>query len=64
VFKQALEAGIRAGDIILGVDNKPFAMTMTQFQDYVRCTYIVGDKVTVNILRNGNREKVRMTLAK
>jgi serine protease Do len=64
VFKQALEAGIRAGDIIFGVDNKPFEMTMTHFQDYIRSTYIVGDKVTVDILRNGNREKVTMTLSK
>lgn len=64
VFKQAQEAGIRAGDIVLGLDDKQFEMTMTQFQDHVRRTYIVGDKVTINILRNGDRLKVTMTLLK
>jgi serine protease Do len=64
VFKQAKEAGIRAGDIVLGIDDRVLELTMTQFQDYVRCKYIVGDKVTINILRNGKREQVTMTLSK
>jgi membrane-associated protease RseP (regulator of RpoE activity) len=64
VSKQAKEAGIRAGDIILGVDEKPFEGDVDQFKEYIQNTYLVGERVTVNIVREGKREKVVMTLLK
>jgi membrane-associated protease RseP (regulator of RpoE activity) len=62
--KQAKEAGIRPGDIILGVDDKPFDGNLDTFKEYVQDTYLVGDKMTLNIVRDGNREKVVMLLLK
>jgi serine protease Do len=64
VSKQAKDAGIRAGDIILGVDDKAFEGDLDRFKEYVQNSYLVGDKVTVNILREGKREKVVMMLVK
>lgn len=56
------QAGIRAKDIIIGVDGKPLKMTMLQFNVYMRTNYNVGDKVTFNLFRKGKRIKVPMTL--
>src|SRR5205823_6521010 len=58
----AKAAGIRAGDVIVGVDGKSPEMTAAQFNAYVRVTYKVGDKVTYNILRDGKPVDVPLTL--
>jgi serine protease Do len=55
-------AGIQAGDVIVGVDGKSPEMTMAQFHAYIRITYKAGDKVTYNILRDGKRVDVPLTL--
>ena len=64
VSKQAKDAGIRAGDIILGVEDKPFEGDLDKFKEYVQNNYLVGDKVTVNMIRDGQREKMVMLLVK
>jgi predicted metalloprotease with PDZ domain len=58
----ARAAGIQAGDVIVGVDGKSLEMTMAQLNAHVRLTYRVGDKVTYNILRDGKRVDVPLTL--
>ena len=60
--KQAREAGIQGGDIVLGVDDKKLEMDMFAFLKYMRRNYLVGDKVTINIIRDGKRMNVDMTL--
>jgi hypothetical protein len=47
--------GVRAGDIILGIDNRPLEMTADEFLAHVRKNYLVGDRVTLNVLRDGKR---------
>jgi S1-C subfamily serine protease len=60
---QAREAGIRPGDIILGVDDRQLdGMDVIDFLRYVRRTYLIGDRVTVNLLRDGKRMNLPMTL--
>jgi predicted metalloprotease with PDZ domain len=59
----ARAAGVQAQDIILGIDQKPLEMTMLQFNAYVRLNYQVGDRITLNVLRNGNRLDLPMTLS-
>jgi hypothetical protein len=61
---QAAAAGVRGGDVILGVDDKALEMDVAEFQHYVRSNYLVGDKVTVNVLRDGQRLALTMTLAR
>ncbi len=58
----ASAAGVRPGDVIVGVDGKSLELTERQFQAYVRLAYKVGDKVTYNILRDGKRVDVSLTL--
>lgn len=59
---QAREAGILEGDIILGLDDQRLDMDVTGFNNYVRGNYLVGDRVTVNLLRDGKRHNFSMTL--
>jgi len=63
VTNLAKRAGIREGDIILGIDGKELAMTMLQFNAYVRLNYQVGDTITLEVLRDGRRLKMPLTLA-
>jgi S1-C subfamily serine protease len=62
VSLQAKEAGVRAGDVILGFDGKTLDMDAYEFSSYVRRHYLVGDQVVVNLIRDGKRENLTMTL--
>jgi predicted metalloprotease with PDZ domain len=62
VSKAAEQAGIRQNDILLGVDGRVLDMTARQFDAYIRVTYRVGDTITFNILRAGQRLDLPMKL--
>ena len=56
------QAGVRSGDVVLGFDDKRPEMTAEGFTRYVQNNYLVGDKVTINVLRDGKRQDFVMTL--
>jgi S1-C subfamily serine protease len=58
----ARQAGIQQNDIILGVDHKALDMTVGQFCVYLRLTYQIGDTITFQILRKGQRLDVPLKL--
>jgi hypothetical protein len=60
VTEPARQAGIRQGDVILGIDGKELEMTARQFSAYVRLSYKVGDRVTYNVRRG--QERLDLTL--
>lgn len=62
VHSQARDAGVRQDDIILGFDDKRLEMDCNKFIYFVRQNYLVGDRVTVSVLRDGERLKLPMTL--
>lgn len=62
VTPPARQAGVRQNDVIVGVDGKELEMTGRQFAVYVKLNYKVGDKVTYNLLRDGRRVDVELTL--
>ena len=64
VLTQAKNAGIKAGDVILGFDGRELQMTAYDFQTWVREKYILGDRVKINVIRNGKRMEIPMTLKK
>jgi serine protease Do len=64
VPEPARQAGIRKGDIILGIDDKKLEMTMLQFNAWIRLNYTVGQEVTYNIIRKGKRMNIPMELPK
>lgn len=59
---ESRQAGIRARDIILGIDGKELEMKMLQFNAYVRLNYKIGDRIVFNVVRNGVRRDIPMKL--
>lgn len=62
VHSHARKAGVQAGDIILGIDDRPFTGTADAFLQWVRGNYVVGDRVLINVMREGRRLTIPMTL--
>lgn len=54
--------GLRGGDILIGIDGQTFQGPGELLLAYVRRNYLVGDTITLNILRNGQRLHLRYTL--
>ena len=55
-------AGVQPDDIVIGLNQQPLEMTLEEFLAYVRRNYLVGDAVTLNVVRNGKRLDLPMTL--
>jgi serine protease Do len=64
VADPAKAAGVQAGDVIFGIDGKKLDLTMLQFNMYVRLKFKPGDRITFNLLRDGKRLDLPMTLPK
>ena len=54
--------GLREDDVIVGVDGLEAAMTMREFLAFLRRNYLVGERVTLNVLRGGKRAGLPLTL--
>ena len=62
VHSRAQAVGIRSGDIILGIDDKRLEGTDVDLQEYVRKEYLIGDRLVVNVLRDGKELRLEWTL--
>ena len=62
VHSAAKAMGVQVNDVIVGVDNKMLEMSMDQFLGFVRQNYLVGDSLTLNVLRNGKRIDLNVKL--
>jgi serine protease Do len=62
VHSRAQAAGIRAGDIIVGVDDRRLEGSDVDLQEYVRKEYLIGDRLVVNVLRDGKALRLEWTL--
>jgi S1-C subfamily serine protease len=54
--------GLKAGDVIVGLNGKGIDGTMDDFLGYVRREHLVGETVTLDVRRDGKPIEVRMTL--
>jgi hypothetical protein len=54
--------GIQRDDVVVGFDGVAVDGTMGDLLGYARRNYLVGDKVTVNVLRDGKRVDVELVL--
>lgn len=59
----ARHAGLHANDVIIGIDDKPLAMTARQFEAHIRLNYRVGQEITLNVVRGKERVKVKLKLS-
>src|SRR5262245_57314960 len=55
VPRQAADAGIRPGDVIIGIDKQMLETDLDGFLRHVRGNYLIGDTTTIHILRDGKR---------
>jgi len=62
VHKTLSEAGLKAGDVVVGVNGATVDGDMGDLLGYVRRNFLVADVVTVDVLRGGQRIGVRITL--
>lgn len=62
VFTEARKAGLREDDVIVGVNDEAFEMTMLDFMAHVRRNYLVGDRITLNVLRDGKHQSLALQL--
>ncbi len=60
---RAEAAGIRPGDIVLGVDDRKLdGMDAGDLYQFVRREYLVGDQIQIDLLRDGKRLRLPVTL--
>lgn len=61
--KAAKQAGLKEGDVIIGLNGQPFAFpTPEAFQMHVRLNCKVGDIIKLKVLRNGKELDVSLPL--
>jgi serine protease Do len=62
VHPDALAFGLRAGDIIVGLNDERPEMSIREFLAHVRQNYLVGDVVTFRVIRDGKHVDLKWTL--
>jgi membrane-associated protease RseP (regulator of RpoE activity) len=58
----AVQAGMQEGDVIVGIDGQTMEMSSDDFLAHIRRNYLVNDRVTINVLREGKRVDLPWTL--
>ncbi len=61
--RQAFEAGLRQGDVIVAMEGKPFHLTTKQFNSHLKLNYKVGDTLPLTVVRDGKRIDISIPLA-
>lgn len=62
VSEQAKKAGVRAGDVIVGVEDRKLEMDAYNFLLYVRSNYVKGEVITLNVIRGKRKLRLKMKL--
>lgn len=62
VSQQAAKAGIRPGDVIIGINDQDLRMTLDEFRRYVQSYFVTGETIVVNVIREGKRLRLPMVL--
>jgi predicted metalloprotease with PDZ domain len=55
-------AGIQAGDVVIGFDGQSVDGGVGELLGYLRRNYLVGETVTVNLIRGGKRVDLKLVL--
>jgi predicted metalloprotease with PDZ domain len=62
VHSAAKAMGVKKDDVIIGIDGKALEMSMEQFLGHIRQNYLIGDAAVLNIMREGKRLDLKVTL--
>jgi hypothetical protein len=64
VGEAAQAAGVRAGDILLGIDKELVGLDWEGLRKFVRREYLAGDRVQLILLRDGRRMTLPLELSR
>lgn len=56
-------AGFQAGDVVLAVNDKTLDLTASEFRQYFRREFLVGDTVRFTVVRNGEKVMIPLILS-
>lgn len=62
VHSLARKAGVLPGDVITGLDGHRLTLKESEFKRWVQSNYVVGDRVAIDLLREGRPLELEMTL--
>jgi serine protease Do len=62
VHEKLKNAGVKGGDILIGYDGKAVEGDVSKLFGYVRRNYLVGDELTINLIRDGRRVDLKFLL--
>jgi S1-C subfamily serine protease len=62
VHEKLKAAGVKGGDILVGYDGKAVEGDVSKLFGYVRRNYLVGDEITINVIRGGRRVDLKFLL--
>jgi S1-C subfamily serine protease len=60
---RAKEAGLVAGDVVVAINDKSLDMTATEFRQYLRREFLVGDTITLTVLREEKPQRIPLKLS-
>jgi membrane-associated protease RseP (regulator of RpoE activity) len=55
-------AGVRGGDVVIGFNEQSVNGGISDLLGFVRRNYLVGDEITVNVIRDGKRVDLKVVL--
>ncbi len=55
-------AGVKGGDVVIGFDGQSVDGTIRDLLGFVRRTYLVGDEIAINLVRDGKRIDLKHVL--
>jgi predicted metalloprotease with PDZ domain len=55
-------AGVKGGDVLIGYDGTAVEGDVSKLYGYVRRNYLVGDTITINLIRDGKRVDLKLLL--
>lgn len=61
VHSRASAMGVKAGDVILGIDERTYAGSADGFRKFVSGRYLIGDRAKLHVLREGRRLALDIT---
>jgi serine protease Do len=60
--KDLAAIGLRPEDVVTGINSQELEMTMLEFLAHLRRNHVVGERITLNVLRDGKKVDLPLTL--
>jgi S1-C subfamily serine protease len=62
IHVEAKKLGVQPGDVIIGIDGQKMEMSRSDFLGHIRRNFLIGDQLTLDVLRGGKPVGLPITL--